>query len=103
METEAEKAEAAPGGTTKRRRSRWVPGIPRRRRKGREPWQIQALQGLLPVGVVVGFLALGMVLAVVAYDATGSETISVFAGGIGLGMAVFLTPRVAACLLDYFS
>jgi hypothetical protein len=86
-----------------RRRTSWGQGIPRRRRKTGEPWQIQVIRGMLPLGVVAGFLALGLILAVLAYNATGSETLAVVAGGIGLVMAILFTERVARRLLDYFS
>ncbi len=103
MEGEGEKAVQASDGTSKKRRGRWVPGIPRRRRRGREPWQIQAIKGLTPVAVVLGFLAVGMVLAVLSYGVTASETVATIAGAGGLVMAAFLTPRVVARVLDYFS
>ena len=103
IDTGAEGTAAPPSPPTKRARTRQVAGIPRRRRKTGDPWQIQALRGLLPLAVVVGFLGLGMVLAVLAYDATGSEVISVIAAGCGLVMAVLFTERMVVRLLDLFS
>ena len=94
---------APPIPPKKRGRNSWAPGIPRRRRKAGEPWQLQTLRGLLPLVVVMGFVALGVVLAVLVFGATGSETLSVVAAGSGLVLAGFFTQRVVARLLEYFS
>jgi hypothetical protein len=103
--TDSESGEtAAPRKPSRHRRgSTWGQGIPRRRRKTSDAWQIQVLSGLLPLGVAAGFLAVGLVLAVLTYTATGSEAFSLVAGGIGLGLAILFTDRVAGRLLDYFS
>jgi hypothetical protein len=93
----------SPKSPKQRRRTAWGQGIPRRRRKTGEPWQIQVIRGLLPLAVVAGFLILGLILAVLAYNATGSEALAVIAGGIGLGLAILFTERVSGRLLDYFS
>ena len=103
MDTDAEGTAAPPSPPKKRRRNGWAPGIPHRRRKAGEPWQIQALRGLLPLVVVVSFLVLGMVLAVMAYNATGSETFSVVVAGSGLVLAGLFTQRVVARMLEFLS
>ncbi|MDO9066025.1 MAG: hypothetical protein Q7U96_02955 [Chloroflexota bacterium] len=103
MDTDAEGTAAPPSPPKKRRRNGWAPGIPRRRRKAGDPWQIQVLRGLLPLVVVVGFLGLGMVLAVLAYNAIGSEMFSVVAAGSGLVLAALFTQRVVSRMLEFFS
>jgi hypothetical protein len=103
METDGQGSTGAASPPKRPAHNRWAPGIPRRRRKTGEPWPMQALGGLLPLIVVVAFLALGMVVALLVYGITGSETSSVVTAGSGLVMAALLTQRVVGRILEFFS